>query len=177
MPLPLAVAVVLILHPPTRAPDYCLRQSEAALNGVHLAMPHDSVVGLLGEPGSRTTRRGEDDGGAYETLILAYPGLQVEVGREERVERMVATGRGARMPTGVRVGQRLEEVLRRLGAPESEELEEVTWSPPLCEDGPLDPVSVTIAFSWTPVQGPFETGRPLNQVTRLVQIELARQGP
>jgi hypothetical protein len=84
------------------------------------------------------------------------------------------------MPSGVRVGQTIPEVTRRLRLPDDlEELEEVTWSPPVCDDGPLEAVlgSLEVTFTWTPVPGPFDPVRPLAQIRRLSKIEMTYYGP
>ena len=143
---------------------YCLPATDAALNGVHLGISSDSVLRLLGPPGKTDSS----------TRTLIYPTIQIQLDAGSHVIRLITSSRAVRMPSGVRVGQSPDEVLRRLKAPESEELEEVTWAPLLCQDSaaPSSPAAEA-TFTWSPVAEPNHPARPLVQERRLAKIELA----
>lgn len=150
--------------------DYCLPPADAAINAIRLDAPRDSVLKWLGQPE-------ESPASAAEGAILSYRTVHVEIGPNGRVVRILTTHPGSEMPNGVRVGQSLEEVLERLKAPDSlEELEEVTWSPLVCEDaGSFDREQLLpeVTFTWAPVAAPNNPARPLVQERRLAKIELA----
>ncbi len=164
----------------TREFEYCFPQVHAALDGVHLDDPMDSVLIRLGQPLSRRTRHPPpEDPEGFLMIELTYAHLQVDIGRGRRVERLATMSPDVRMPNGIRVGMSLTEVTRRLGLADSlDELRKATWNPPLCE-GPLDVAVYTpdITFAWTPQPGPFESIRPAHGRRRVAKIELASYGP
>jgi hypothetical protein len=159
---------------------YCLPQNEAALGRVRLGDVRDTVLARLGPPISHQRRTSEDDGGVYPVDALAYRRLRVDIGRGDYVEHLETTSPAISTPSGIRVGQTLAEVTRRLGVPDTlPELRKATWAPLLCDDGPLDAVaaSPTVTFHWRPVPGPFDPKRPANTGRRLTRIEMDDYGP
>lgn len=179
-PMPWFALFLVISSTRLQREPYCLPQAQAVLNGIGLDTADDSVLVRLGPPSRRNTRPGRDDGGAYQVRELIYPHLQVELGRNGRVERLLTTSQGASTPAGIRIGQTMEAVTQRLGISYwMDEFEEVTWTPPLCDDGPLDVVVGTaeVTFTWAPVPGPFDPKRPLEQERRLAKLEMTHYGP
>lgn len=171
---------LLLGDPGSRPAPYCLPQAQAAIGGIRLDTPVDSVLARLGRPMSRRTRVAADDGGDYTTVELIYAHLRVDLGRDSQVERMVTTSAGTATPAGIRIGQTLTEVAQRLGISSwMDEFEEVTWTPPLCEDGPIntDAASLEVTFTWAPIPGPFDPKRPLEQERKLVKLEMSHYGP
>jgi hypothetical protein len=170
---------------PTRAPfaapaPYCISQRYLGLAGVRLGMPEDSVRRILGSPHREARSEAAAEGGLHERVILHFHHVEVELSRGRSVTRLIATGPRAMMPGGVRPGQTVEEVVGRLSAPEElEELDEVTWSPAVCQSGPMDSLagSVTVSFTWVTGPGSFDVHRSRNQSRVLSRIELSHLGP
>lgn len=172
--------VLLFGDPGSHQAPYCLPQAQAALGGIRLDFPGDSVLARLGRPMDRRTRIAADDGGDYTIVELIYGHLQVDLGRDSQVERMVTISAGTATPAGIRIGQTLTEVAQRLGISSwMDEFEEVTWTPPLCDDGPLNTSapSPEVTFTWAPIPGPFDAQRPLEQERKLVKLEMSHYGP
>jgi hypothetical protein len=163
--------------PPTAA--YCLPQRFLVLAGIRLDTPEDSVSRLLGPALRRSNSRSRDDGGEYDIVTLHYQEMEVELDRGGRVAVLRTTSRRAAMAGGVRVGQTMEEVTGRLRTPpDLEELEEITWAPPICDDGPLVAAGGTGAtLTWTSAPGLFDVNRPWSQKRSLARIELYHGRP
>ncbi len=92
----------------------CVRQTEFVLGRVRLAALSAEVYDSLGKPLRQRRSSSEDDGGRYAVLQLTYAKLNVDIGRGDRVERLVTTSSALALHSGVRVGMTLSEVTGRL---------------------------------------------------------------
>jgi hypothetical protein len=92
----------------------CLPLHQFGLAGLRLWDAEESIESKLGKPAEISKGSGEDDGGPYEIIIYHYPHLQVEAVRGS-VDRIITESSSAAMPSGVRVGDSLDEVVAKLG--------------------------------------------------------------
>lgn len=92
----------------------CLPVSTFGLKGIRLWKPENTVLKALGKPNSITTGSGEDDGGMYDIKTYHYDHLQIDIVRG-RVDRMYTVSDKIAMPSGVRVGYTMDQVIQILG--------------------------------------------------------------
>jgi hypothetical protein len=158
--------------------DYCFPQAEAALGGVHLGGAPTQLQAQLGVPISSEHDSAANDGGMYQFTIFRYAHVTAEVNdRDRRVQLLIAVDSAASTPSGVRVGMSIEEVAKRLRAPEAEILSTARrWEPIFCSDGRLEPSLSVVTFEFTGAPGPFEPPGP-PRVRTLKRIEMTVHGP
>lgn len=92
----------------------CLPVSKFGLKSIRLWAPENTVSGTLGEPNSITFSGGEDDGGRYDIKTYHYDHLQIEIVRG-KVDRIYTMSNKVAMPSGIRVGYTMDQIIRILG--------------------------------------------------------------
>jgi hypothetical protein len=156
----------------------CLSQRYLVLGGVYLGWSEAQVRALLGEPASRSTGYGEDDGGRYQVIHLSYPTLQIDLGRGE-VEAVASESPGVTLALGLAIGDSLSRVERHLRIPKQDgAFRAGTWAPVLCEDGELSPSLAGLSLQFEPVPGPFDPPTsPAHRPPVLVKASITSYGP
>jgi hypothetical protein len=156
----------------------CLSQRYMVLGGVYLGWSEAQVRALLGEPASRTTGYGEDDGGRHQVIHLSYPTLQIALGRGE-VEAVTSATPGVTLALGLAIGDSLSRIERHLMIPKQERAFRAgSWAPMLCEDGDLNPSLAGLILQFEPVPGPFDPpSSPAHRPPLLVKASIASYGP
>jgi hypothetical protein len=97
--------------------EWCVPRSGATIARLGTFSPIDSVA-TLGDPVSRDSGVGEDDGGEYSTTVLRFRRVEVHVdNRGFGIERIETTDTTLTLASGVRVGMSLLEAQDRLKAP------------------------------------------------------------
>jgi hypothetical protein len=94
-------------------PYACIPGDAAWISGIRLGASPQEVEHLLGNPASRDVGFGEDDGGQYEEIELAYPGLLVFL-VDGVVDRIVATDPKSCTADGICPGATLQQVRERV---------------------------------------------------------------
>lgn len=92
----------------------CLPVSTFGLEGLRLWEPEESIRKLLGEPQSIVIGWSEDDGGRHDVRTHHYENLEIDAVRGN-VDRIFTDSRNVSMPSGIRVGDNMEEVVNILG--------------------------------------------------------------
>ena len=92
----------------------CLPVSTFGLKGIRLWKPENTVLEAVGKPRSITHGGGEDDGGMYDIETYHYDHLQIDIVRG-RVDRIYTTSDKVAMPSGIRVGYTMDQVIQILG--------------------------------------------------------------
>jgi hypothetical protein len=111
-----ACLIVLLLPEPAHGAESsapCLRGDAAWIYGVPLGASPEDTVRLLGEPVRREIGGGEDDGGPYEEIRLAYPRLDVFLVRGV-VDRVTTTHRASCTGGGICPGMNRDHVVELL---------------------------------------------------------------
>jgi len=162
------VLVLLSLWAPPLAAQvapYCLPRRELRLAGLSIGDSPMAVRRRLGAPQSIDSSWVREDTGGHREYSYGYHGLEVVTG-PHGVESVYAHDSTSATPAGIRVGQTLLEVARRLRAsPELIGRNRPTWTPAICGKRSDQP---TLSFSFTP-------GAPQAQpVMRLVRIDLEK---
>ena len=92
----------------------CLPVSTFGLKDIRLWKPEIIVSGTLGEPNAITMGGGEDDGGSYDVKTYHYDHLQIDIVRG-KVDRIFTMSDKVTMPSGIRVGYTIDQVIQILG--------------------------------------------------------------
>ena len=92
----------------------CLPVSTFGLEGIRLWEPENTVSKTLGDPNSITMNRGEDDGGTYDLKTYHYDHLKIDIVRGQ-VDRIYTQSSKIAMPSGIRVGYDMDQVVEILG--------------------------------------------------------------
>lgn len=92
----------------------CLPVESFGLAGLRLWQPERVILDTLGSPLGFAKSQGEDDGGSYIVNRYRYQDLQLDAVRG-RIDRIMTESSLLPMPSGVRVGDSLEEVARKFG--------------------------------------------------------------
>jgi len=114
----LAFLPALLFHVPARvqadpAVAGCIPGRAAWISGITLGASPEEVESKLGPPASRQIRQGEDDGGFYDEIMLAYPRIKVFVVRDV-VDRVTTTHPESCTAGGICPGISREEVRESL---------------------------------------------------------------
>ena len=92
----------------------CLPVSTFGLKGLRLWNPEGSIRSLLGKPKSVAVGWDEDDGGRYEVRTFHYDDIEVDAARGD-IYRIYTDSRNVSTPSGIQIGDNMEEVIRILG--------------------------------------------------------------
>jgi hypothetical protein len=92
----------------------CLPVSTFGLKGIRLWKPENTILKTLGKPNSITIGGGEDDGGLYDIKTYKYSDLEIDVVRGD-VDRIYTNSSKVSMPSGIRVGHSMKQVIQILG--------------------------------------------------------------
>jgi hypothetical protein len=92
----------------------CLPVSTFGLQGIRLWKPENTVSKTLGDPNTITIGGGEDDGGRYDIKTYHYDHLQIDIVRG-KVDRIYTMSNKVAMPSGIRVGYTMDQVIQILG--------------------------------------------------------------
>jgi hypothetical protein len=92
----------------------CLPVSTFGLEGIRLWKSDNTVSETLGKPNSITIGGGEDDGGRYAIKTYHYDHLQIDIVRG-MVDRIYTSSNKVVMPSGIRVGYSMDQVIKILG--------------------------------------------------------------
>jgi hypothetical protein len=166
--LPLALCLATSGRSQTR--PYCVPYRELRVGGVRFGDRIGAVRRRLGSPQRVDSAW---DGVGSRVLVYHYGGLAISFGRG-RVEAVDVSDSTAATPSGVRVGQTLEEVGQRLGV-DLRGLGSRTWAPPVC--GASDVAIINFIVTFSNPRGPFDPFPAVPVIRRVVSIHIEEYWP
>ncbi|WP_125347399.1 hypothetical protein [Pandoraea apista] len=166
MALGLSAALWALPAAAASASEYCFPQIDLAIANVHYRDGRAAVERAIGKPHRVRIFSVPGSAGPYRVEQQTYRGLSINLKlASQEVEMIVATGSGAVMPNGVKVGATIADVSQRLRYNVEQALsEDLVWTPSLCERGPYDWIFV----------GPQFIFAKKNGAIRLQSIEIKR---
>jgi len=169
----LFLALCLATSGRSQTAPYCVPYPELRVGGVTFGDRIASVRRRLGSPQRVDSTWSEGDGAGYRVLVYHYGGLAISF-RRGRVEAVDVSDSTAATPSGVRVGQTLQEVGQRLGV-DLRGLGSRRWEPPVCGESDVTVTNFIVTFS-NP-RGPFDPPATGPVVRRVVSIHIEEYWP